>query len=263
VNRLVGDNTGEARRASPVDPQCRRSGELVLTIAHRGASGYAPENTRAAFDRAIAMGASAIETDVRVTYDGAMVLFHDATVDRITTGTGPVDDYPLAELRQLDLGSRFSPAFAGERIVTPAELIADYVHRIPVVFEIKDPRATAPLIGLLAESGVLDRVQVTSFLWYPLLEARALNRDVALGYLTPTFEPNLIDRVVRRRFNQICPHVSQLSTRRVRAAHERGLTVRAWGIDQRVHVERLVETGVDGATINWPDWMLDEPAHDH
>jgi glycerophosphoryl diester phosphodiesterase len=228
----------------------------MLTIAHRGASGHAPENTRAAFDLAIEMGADAIETDVRMTYDGKLVLFHDGMVDRISDGSGPVDDYTLEELLRLDLGSRFAPRFAGERVVTPVEMIEEYVARIPVVFEIKDPRVTAPLIGLIKDAGVLDRVQVTSFFWYPLLEARELARDVALGYLTPVFELDLIERTVRRGFDEICPHVSQLSLRRVEVAHERGLRVRAWGIDQRVHVERLVETGVDGATINWPEWIL-------
>jgi len=230
----------------------------VLTIAHRGASGYAPENTRAAFDLALEMGADAIETDVRLTSDGEMVLFHDGTVDRTSDGTGPIDDFTLAELRQLDLGAWFAPKFAGQRIVTAVELIDDYLARIPVVFEIKDPRATAPLIALLTERGVVDRVQVTSFLWYPLLEARALHAELVLGYLTPTFDLDLIDRIARRGFNQICPHVSQLTARRVHAAHERGLTIRAWGIDQRVQVERLFETGVDGATINWPNWILEE-----
>jgi glycerophosphoryl diester phosphodiesterase len=230
----------------------------VLTIAHRGASGYAPENTRAAFDLAIEMGAAAIETDVRMTYDGAMVLLHDATVDRVSDATGPIDDYTLAELRQLDFGRRFSSIFAGERIVTPAEMIDDYAARIPLVFEIKDPRATAPLIALLTERDVVARVQVTSFLWFPLLEARALHREIELGYLTPTFDRDLVARIAYRTFNQICPHVYQLTLRRVRAAHKQGLTVRAWGIDQRVHVERLFETGADGATINWPDWILDE-----
>jgi glycerophosphoryl diester phosphodiesterase len=230
----------------------------VQTIAHRGASGYAPENTRAAFDRAIAMGATAIETDVRMTYDGAMVLIHDGTVDRTSNGSGPVDDYTLAELRQLDLGTWFAPTFAGERILTPAEMIDEYLDRIPIVVEIKDPRVTAPLIQLLADTAVLDRVQVTSFSWFPLLEARSLSHHVDLGFLSPTFEPDLLDRIIHRRFNQICPHVSQLGTRRVRAAHDRGLTVRAWGIDQRVQVERLFETGTDGATINWPDWILEE-----
>jgi glycerophosphoryl diester phosphodiesterase len=153
----------------------------VQTIAHRGASGYAPENTRAAFDRAIAMGASAIETDVRLTYDGAMVLIHDPTVDRTSNGTGPVDDHTLAELRHLDLGGWFAPTFTGQRILTPAEMIDEYIDRIPVVFEIKDPRVTTQLLHLLAGAAVLDRVQVTSFLWYPLLEARENSQHLTLG----------------------------------------------------------------------------------
>ncbi len=231
----------------------------MQTIAHRGASGYAPENTHAAFDLALKMGVSAIETDVRMTYDGAMVLIHDGTVGRTSNGSGPVDDYTLSELQQLDFGTWFGLNFAGERILTPAEMLDKYISRIPIVFEIKDPRVTAPLIHLLKNTDVLDRVQFTSFSWFPLLEARALNQDLELGFLTPTFEPDLLDRIVRRGFDQICPHVSQLSIRRVRAAHDRGLTVRAWGIDQRVQVERLGETGADGATINWPDWILGEP----
>ena len=84
-------------------------------IGHRGASGYAPENTRAAFARAIAMGADAIETDVQLTADGQLVLFHDATVERTSDGRGPLADYTLAELRALDLGGWFAPEFAGER----------------------------------------------------------------------------------------------------------------------------------------------------
>ncbi|MGH2562479.1 MAG: glycerophosphodiester phosphodiesterase [Thermomicrobiales bacterium] len=230
----------------------------VQTIAHRGASGYAPENTRAAFDRAIDMGSAAIETDVRMIRDGRLVLFHDGTVDRTSDGSGPVDDFTLEELRRLDLGGWFAAEFAGERVLTVEEAIDEYVPRIPFVFEIKDGRATRRLIELLRERRMLDRVQITSFLWYPLLDARALDGDVNLGFLTPSFETNLVERIVERGINQICPHVSQLSRRRVDIARAHGLTVRAWGIDQRVQVERLFESGADGATINWPDWMQSE-----
>src|SRR4051812_46208276 len=135
----------------------------MWNIAHRGASGYAPENTRAAFDRAIAMQADAIETDVQVTTDGALVLFHDPFVDRNSDGYGPVVDHSLAEMRALDLGGWFDLSFSGQRVLTVDEMIAEYLARIPVVFEIKDPRATEPLISLLEARGVIDRVQVTSF----------------------------------------------------------------------------------------------------
>lgn len=226
-------------------------------IAHRGASGYAPENTAAAFDLAIAMGADAIETDVRLSADGQPVLFHDATLDRTTDGHGPVDDCTLEELRRLDLGARFGPAHAGERLLTLDEALERWADRIPFVWEIKDPRATRPLMERLVARGRLDRAEVTSFWWYPLLEARQLCPDPALvlGFLTPTFEPDTVARIARRGFGQICPHVDRLTAARVAAAKARGLAVRAWGIDARHQIERLHETGADGATVNWPDWL--------
>ena len=234
----------------------------MQVIAHRGASGYAPENTRAAFDRAIAMGADALETDVQLTADGRLVLFHDATVDRTSDGSGPVADYTLAELRRLDLGGWFAPEFAGQRALTVEELLDDYATRIPVVLEIKDPRATGPLVALLAERSAqipLDRVQVTSFHWGALLDAQRAHPALTLGYLTPAFELDTIERVARRGFAQVCPHVDQLTARRVARARERGLTVRAWGIQHRWQVERLAEAGADGATCNWPDWLRGHP----
>lgn len=227
----------------------------MQVIAHRGASGYAPENTRAAFERAIAMGSDAIETDVQITADGRLVLMHDLAVDRTSDGHGPVADFTFAELRALDIGAWFGSEFAGERILTAAEMVADFVLRIPVVFEIKDARATLPLVSLLAEARVLDRVQVTSFFWGPLLDARAANAAVPLGFLTSTFTEEMVSRIARRGISQICPHVRTLTARRVEMAHTAGLRVRGWGIAQRYEVDRLRETGVDGATVNWPDWI--------
>lgn len=227
----------------------------MLNIAHRGASGYAPENTRAAFDKAIAMGTDMIETDVQMTADGHLVLWHDAFVDRNSDGHGPVCDHTLTELRALDLGRWFAPAFAGQRVLTVPEMLNEYVPRIPVVFEIKDPRVTQPLMALIAERGLIDRVHVTSFYWYPLLEARQLNGDITLGYLTDRHNDDLLDRLVRRGINQLCLHIGQLTAARVGQAHDRGLALRAWGIDQRWQIARLSETGADGATVNWPDWV--------
>lgn len=232
----------------------------MQAIAHRGASGYAPENTRKAFDRALALGSDAIETDVQLTADGELVLFHDGTVERTSDARGPLADYTLAELRRLDLGGWFAPEFAGQRVLTAAEFLDEYAARIPLVIEIKDPRATAPLVALLAARDLIGAVQVTSFHWPALLDARALRSDLALGFLTPRFDQDIIERVARRGFAQVCPHVGTLTARRVALAHARGLTVRAWGVRERYEVERLFETGADGATCNWPDWLRDPEA---
>lgn len=227
----------------------------MRVIAHRGASGYAPENTRAAFERAIAMGADAIETDVRLTADGQLVLVHDATVTRTTDGRGPVADHTLAELRALDAGSWFSEAFAGERVPTLADLIAEVAPRIPVVLEIKDQAATTLTIEAIRAARIETRVEVTSFLWPAVVEAKRLVPELTIGFLTPEFDEDIIRRCARRGFAQVCPHVDTLTKALVAHAHDAGLTVRAYGISRREQVDHLVATGVDGATVNWPDWI--------
>src|SRR5216684_4181789 len=96
----------------------------VWVIAHRGASGHSPENTMAAFRRAVELGARFIETDLHLSRDGEIVAIHDPTLDRTTSGRGPVMAHSLDELRQLDAGSWFSPEFAGERIPTLDEILS-------------------------------------------------------------------------------------------------------------------------------------------
>lgn len=227
----------------------------LLNIAHRGASGYAPENTRAAFALAIEMGAEMIETDVQLTRDGEMVLFHDATVERTSNGTGPVADYMLAELQALDLGSWFEPRFTGERVMTLAEFIGEFVPQIPVVLEIKDARAAVPLIEAIDVAGIGGRVHVTSFLWSALLDAQARNDGLIYGFLSSYFDRDIIDRCVARGFAQICPHVDLLTPELVTEAHAAGLTVRAYGVSRQEQLGLLRSSGADGATVNWPDCL--------
>jgi len=232
----------------------------VLTLAHRGASGYAPENTRAAFDLAISMGASMIETDVQITRDRALVLFHDDLVDRTSNGHGPLADYTLEDLRRLDVGSWFAGS-GPQRIVTLAEFWADYLPRIPVCLEIKDPLAADELVHFLASAGTpANDIHITSFSWSALLRARD-HVPFPVGFLGRTFDDDLVRRCAARGFAQVCPPVHLLDEDLVKRAHRRGLTVRAWGVRERADVDRLFETGADGATTNWPDWILDHPRY--
>src|SRR5258707_13823547 len=105
----------------------------MLVIAHRGASGNAPENTLAAFKKAVALGAPFIETDLQLSRDAHFVAIHDATVNRTTNGQGAVHDMKLAELRRLDAGSWFGSEFAGERIPTLEEIL-EFSKKTDVVF---------------------------------------------------------------------------------------------------------------------------------
>lgn len=227
----------------------------MLNIAHRGASAYAPENTRAAFDLAIEMGADMIETDIQLTSDGVAVLMHDPLVDRTSDGHGPIADQTLAELSALDLGGWFDARFAGERIVTLDEFIATYIPRIPAALEIKEAGAAAATADAVLAAGIADRVHVTSFHWPALIAAQAIAPDLTYGFLTPVFNADIIARSARRGFRQICPHVDALTTALVNEAHAADLVVRAWGVRERAQIDHLRDTGGDGATVNWPDWL--------
>src|SRR5258706_7669974 len=139
----------------------------MLVIAHRGASGHAPENTLAAFRKAVAHGAPFIETDLQLSRDARFVAIHDSTVDRTTGSCGAVHDLTLAELRRLDAGSWFGSEFAGEHIPTLEEIL-EFAKRHDVVFylEIKPGGSWGgehALIGALRESGEIARTVVISF----------------------------------------------------------------------------------------------------
>ncbi|MEA2641502.1 MAG: glycerophosphoryl diester phosphodiesterase, partial [Chloroflexota bacterium] len=109
----------------------------MLILAHRGASGYAPENTFAAFDVAVSMGADGVETDVQLTGDGALVLLHDDTVDRTTDGHGLLVELTLEQVSRLDAGHWYGELFGGERIPTLEAFLERYVGVLRLDLEIK------------------------------------------------------------------------------------------------------------------------------
>lgn len=139
----------------------------ILNIAHRGASAYAPENTFAAFDRALELNVSHVEMDVHLTRDGHIVVIHDDRVDRTTDGTGSVAERTLAELRALDAGSWFGAKFTGERIPTLDEVLQRYKDRLYLHIEIKARPAATGLasrtVDLVRRHGVSDSVTIISF----------------------------------------------------------------------------------------------------
>jgi glycerophosphoryl diester phosphodiesterase len=225
---------------------------FVRNIAHRGASAYAPENTTQALDLAIDMGADAIETDVQLTRDGHLVLFHDTTIERTSNGTGRIGDHSLADLQALDCGSWFSPECAGARMLKLHDALESFLHRIPFVLEIKDPKAALPMIETIP---IVDRIEITSFDWDALILARDRVPHFRFGFLTPRFDDDEIDHCITANLQQICPHADTVTPELVSAAHQRGLDVRAWGISHREQITHLQATGVDGTTCNWPDWL--------
>jgi glycerophosphoryl diester phosphodiesterase len=140
-------------------------------VAHRGDSAHAPENTMLAFERAVRLGADALEFDVRLSADGVAVVHHDPTLDRTTDGGGPVGALPLAGLRAVDAGARFTAdggrtypfRGGGVRVPTLDEVLGAW-PRVPVLIEIKVAAASAEVRRVLDRHAAAGRAVVASFL---------------------------------------------------------------------------------------------------
>ncbi|MEH7428122.1 glycerophosphodiester phosphodiesterase family protein, partial [Priestia megaterium] len=164
----------------------------VDNIAHRGASAYAPENTIAAFDKAVEMKADYIEIDVQRSKDGKLVVIHDTTVDRTTDGSGKVGNLTFNELRNLDAGSWKGEQFAGAQIPTFDEILDRYHGKIGILIELKAPElypgVEENIAGKLKEQN-LDKPQnekiiVQSFNHNSMKKMNELLPKVPIGVLT-------------------------------------------------------------------------------
>jgi len=233
-------------------------------IAHRGASGYAPENTMAAFRLAERMGVREIEFDLQLTRDGAMVVVHDPVLDRYGYPGRRVADMTLAEIKSLDMAAWFGDlACRGERVLTADELFDAFGRRFVYHVEIKapSPRLAADLAGMIACRGIADIAVVTSFDFDILAEFHALAPDLPAGWLVRDggFTEANVARAEAAGFAQFCPRAAEVTAASVTAAKGHVREVRAHGIGTREDARRAVEAGCDGMTINWPDWLAVAP----
>jgi len=226
----------------------------VRAVAHRGASGYAPENTVAAFDLAVEMDAGGIETDLRLTRDGVVVLVHDPTVERITDGQGQVASLRFVDLQVLDAGRWFHPRFGGLRILDLRSFLKRYMGRTWLELELKAPEAVDAALDEVQRVGMWDAVVFTSF-QYAVLEAVRLRAQWAqIGWLVPRISHEALAAVGALRGVQICPAAETLTPEAVCLARSQGLWVRAWGVQDHASVRHIIACGADGATIDYPDW---------
>jgi len=128
-------------------------------IAHRGLKGLAPENTKSAIEKAIEFGIEWVEVDVRLTLDGHHVIIHDSRLDRVTDGSGLVEERTLAEIKALDAGSWFSPEHAGERILTLRECLELAYRRINLYLDCKRVNPEL-LVAEIIQAGMEKQVVV-------------------------------------------------------------------------------------------------------
>jgi len=226
-------------------------------IAHRGASGHAPENTMAAFQRAIELGAGFIETDLRLTRDARFVAFHDPNLERTTNGSGAVKDFSLAELRKLDAGMWFDRQFMDQRIPTLDEVLA-FACKHDVVFylEIKYDSAMGmhhALVAALESVEIASRTVVISFDPSTLASLRRLTAALMLGLLVESDTGDSVKTAVSVGARQLCPRADLVTRELVDRAHAADLHVVTWTVNDADKMRAAIEAGVDGIMTDLPD----------
>jgi glycerophosphoryl diester phosphodiesterase len=232
----------------------------MLIIAHRGASGNAPENTLAAFRKAVALGATFIETDLQLSRDARFVAIHDATVNRTTNGQGAVHDMTLADLRKLDAGSWFGSEFAGERIPTLEEIL-EFSKKNDVVFylEIKPGAAWGgehALIGALRDSGEIPRAVVISFDAAIVLSLRKIEPTLMTGLLYDGQIENPLEKAVEIGARQLAIRGDLVTPALIAQAKKKDLQVVCWTVNHPAHMRMLAAAGVDGIMSDYPDRLV-------
>jgi glycerophosphoryl diester phosphodiesterase len=219
----------------------------------------------AAFEKAIELGADGIEFDAHLSADGVPVVIHDFAVDATTDGTGRVAEMDLAQLKQLDAGSHFDPAFAGERIPTLEEVLQAFGDRLLLNIELKsvsprDDGLERAVLALVEEHELRSRVLLSSFNPFSLRRAKKIAPHVRVGLL---YAPDLPLFLSRAWLAPLFPHEARhpehtmVDARTMAWARRRGYRVNTWTVDDPDEMHRLINLGVNGIITNVPDVLRD------
>jgi glycerophosphoryl diester phosphodiesterase len=224
---------------------------MVYVIGHRGAAGYAPENTLRSFHKAVELGADMVELDVHLCATGEPVVIHDDTVDRTTNGSGRVQGLSLDELKALDAGE-------GEEVPTLVEVINEMSGRVAINVELKglgcvdrvhEVISGAVGDGLVSQEGLL----VSSFNLGMLDWMRALSDDVRLSVLVGDSPGKVLEFAQRVGAYSVNPYHKRMNLESVSSAHGLGLKVYPWTVNESGDIVRVKAMGVDGIISDYPD----------
>jgi glycerophosphoryl diester phosphodiesterase len=236
-------------------------------IAHRGASAYAPENTLSAFTLAEQIGVLEVELDTQLTTDGVVALCHDLTLARYGHGERMVEEMTWRALAELDMGSWFSPfLYGGEPMLSLEQLFVHFGDRFLYHVELKGRASALPaaVYALIDRFGLAQSCFVTSFAYDALVSMRRESAALRLGWLVEIVDEEVLARAEAIHLYQLCPCAGDVTAEMVSAARTVVPEVRAWGVNGEsvrqqsaeiiTLIDRIVEAGCDGMTINWPDW---------
>ena len=233
----------------------------TLVFAHRGASGYAPENTLPAFELAAEMGAGGIEFDVQITRDRKLIIHHDRELGRTEDASGLLSDWTLADLRAMDVGSWYGDAFAHVQMPTPVEVVEAVGGRLLMNFELindsPELNGVGPLlVDFFRRMDLFDRAMISSFNPLALWEVRKLEPRITLGALWSPREPWYVQTpewAGRIHPEALHPKHVLVTPELVSEAHARGQRVHTWTINDAESARRMMTMGADMVMGDYPD----------
>ncbi|NWF55438.1 MAG: glycerophosphodiester phosphodiesterase [Syntrophaceae bacterium] len=236
----------------------------VMVVAHRGFSGAAPENTLAAFRKAIAIGSDMIELDIHFSKDRKIVVIHDETLERTTDGTGKVVEHTLRDLKKLDAGSRFAADFAGERIPTLEEVLDLAQGRVLVNIEIKNPTHGQYSISDLADRALeavkrarlLERVVFSSFNPAALEWIQQKEPQAKVAFLYHREWNSLYELPKGKDWPVLNLRNAYLTREKIAKIRKEGIIVNVYTVNTEEELEQFVRWGVDGIITNYPDRLI-------
>ena len=229
---------------------------------HRGASGYAPENTIEAFDKAITLGADGVELDIQLSHDGELVVIHDETIDRVSDGKGNVRDYTLRELKALDV-SGVMPSYGTVRIPTLGEVLEELRPTdLEINIECKTgiyfyPGLEEKMINLVKSMGMVERIWCSSFNHKSVLKVKKLCPEMRTGFLIADVLAGAAHYTKEHGAQALHPALYHMQDDKlIEKCHKKGLEVHVWTVNEGKDVSQLAKAGADAVITNYPDVAL-------
>lgn len=217
----------------------------MLRVGHRGARAYEPENTLRSFKKALEIGVDAVEFDVRETKDKKLIVIHDADVKRTTDGEGLVSELTLKEIKELS-------AEKGEKIPTLKEALDFLDRRVKIVIELKESGVEEKVLEAVSKNGLKKNVIIVSFIEDALQKVREMDKEVETGLIYVKHK-NPVTTALKLKASYLLPLYRFTHTANVKKAHENGLKVIVWTINNPEEVKEYAKKGVDGIASDKPD----------
>jgi glycerophosphoryl diester phosphodiesterase len=251
-------------------PESIKAKYPIKVIAHRGASGYAPENTLASVKKAIELGANYVEIDVHFSKDKEVVVIHDATLERTTNHIGQVQFYRLEEIKKFDAGGRFSEQYKGEKIPTLDEVIKATKGKAILLIEIKKGTTyyngiEKKILEIIEQHQAKEWVEVQTFYDPVLKNWLKLNSHIAahklmVGNVFPFYVDDMLNggNIFKKTYGTqgINPNLKWMGNKLFQKIKQNGRTCYVWTVNDEKDIKKAIELKVDGIIGNYPDRVI-------